>query len=90
MKVLSASYFKYSDERQLIDDDDDDEWLADEDEDNNHESAGISVKHVHFVTDASLSSWKDQDAVAFYSSTGFGYVDDILCCALFNDIMLTW
>ena len=66
-QVLSSSYFKYSDERQLIDEDED-IWL----EDSDNESVEISLKHVHFVTDASLSSWKDQDAAAYHSHTRMG------------------
>jgi hypothetical protein len=70
-QILSSSYFKYSDERQLIDDDEEEDiWLEDLDYDN--ESAEISLKHVHFVTDATLSSWKDQDAAAYHSSTSLG------------------
>ena len=70
-QILSSSYFKYSDERQLIDDDEEEDiWLEDLDYDN--ESAEISPKHVHFVTDATLSSWKDQDAAAYHSSTSLG------------------
>ena len=69
-QILSSSYYKYSDERQLIDEDEEDMWL--EDSDNDFESAEISLKHVHFVTDASLSSWKDQDAAAYHSSTSLG------------------
>ena len=72
-QILSSSYYKYSDERQLIDEDEEDIWL--EDSDNDFESAEISLKHVHFVTDvtdASLSSWKDQDAAAYHSSTSLG------------------
>lgn len=73
--VLSASYFKYSDERQLIDDDDG--WLEDDEEDDSekdNDNVNISVKHVHFVTDASLSSWKNQDAAGSLSDTNYGYV----------------
>ncbi len=66
-QILSSSYFKYSDERQLIDEDED-IWLEEPDD----ESAEISVKHVHFVTDATLSSWKDQDAAAYHSNTSLG------------------
>ncbi|XP_028397905.1 phosphatidylinositol 3,4,5-trisphosphate 3-phosphatase TPTE2-like isoform X2 [Dendronephthya gigantea] len=66
-QILSSSYFKYSDERQLIDEDED-IWLEDVDDDR----AEISLKHVHFVTDATLSSWKEQDAAAYYSNTSMG------------------
>lgn len=66
-QILSSSYFKYSDERQLIDEEED-IWLEDLDDDR----AEISVKHVHFVTDATLSSWKEQDAAAYYSNTSMG------------------
>lgn len=69
-QILSSSYYKYSDERQLIDEDEEDIWL--EDSDTDFESAEISLKHVHFVTDASLSSWKDQDAAVYHSSTSLG------------------
>ena len=70
-QILSSSYFKYSDERQLIDEDEDEDiWLEDVDDD----CAELSVKHVHFVTDASLSSWNDQDAAAYHSSTSLGFV----------------
>ena len=73
--ALSASYSKYSDERQLIDDDNG--WLEDDefdefDNENDGDGANISVKHIHFVTEASLSSWKNQDATI--SDTNYGYI----------------
>ena len=69
-KVFSANFFRYSDKRQLIDED---EWLEDDDNDDKEsEGAEISARHLHFVTNASMSSWKDQDAAAFHSNTSFG------------------
>ena len=76
---FSARYHRYGSQEKLVtkmndeeeeedfDEEDDDEVEEDDEDLKEHEydfvQVSVSPKHIHFVTDASLSSWSDAETV---------------------------
>ena len=80
-QIFTASYHRYGSQEQLVtemnDNDEEDDDFDEEEDDEDLEHAydfvqvAASPKHIHFVTDASLSSWSDPEA-ALETSTRLG------------------